>query len=59
MLGVGVSPGVHFDDIVPSATSFPQIISTSHSFNRSLFNALGSAIATEARAFNNAGHAGM
>jgi beta-glucosidase-like glycosyl hydrolase len=57
--GVGISPGVHFDAGVPSASSFPQVISTSHSFNRSLFKALGAAVATEARAFSNAGHAGL
>ena len=56
--GVGTSPGVHFDQDAPNATSFPQIISTSHSFNTSLFHALGQAIATEARAFSNTGHAG-
>lgn len=43
----------------PFATSFPQIISTSHSFNRSLFHAIGKAISTEIRAFSNVGHAGL
>ncbi len=57
--GVAISPGVLFGKSSPSASSFPQIISTSHSFNRSLFAAIGSAIATEIRAFSNIGHAGL
>lgn len=57
--GVAYSPGVKFDQTTPSATSFPQIISTSHSFNRTLFASIGAAIATEIRAFSNLGHAGL
>ena len=57
--GVASSPGVLFDDTAQSATSFPQIISTSHSFNRSLFSAIGAAIGTEIRAFNNLQRAGL
>lgn len=57
--GVATSPGVLFDETAPSATSFPQIISTSHSFNRSLFSAIGAAIGTEIRAFANLQRAGL
>lgn len=45
--------------MTPSATSFPQIIATSHSYNRSLFHEIGAAIATEVRAFANVGNAGL
>ena len=57
--GVAVSPGVRFSRETPYATSFPQIISTSHSFNRTLFSSIGSAIGTEIRAFSNLGAAGL
>jgi len=65
--GVAISPGVAFTTSSPAdgspgtpyATSFPQIIATSHSFNRTLFRAIGNAISTEIRAFANAGHAGL
>jgi len=56
--GVGGSPGVSFAPPTPSATSFPQVITTSHSFNPALMQAIGSAISTEGRVFNNVGHAG-
>ena len=56
--GLAYSPGVHFNNEYSAATSFPQIISTSHSFNRTLFGAIGNAISTEIRAFSNNGHAG-
>ena len=57
--GVANSPGVHFGDTVPFATSFPQIIATACSFNTTLFHAVSSSIGLEARAMNNAGHAGL
>lgn len=57
--GVAISPGVLYDKTTSSATSFPQIISTSHSFNRTLYAAIGAAIGTEIRAFANIGHAGL
>jgi beta-glucosidase-like glycosyl hydrolase len=47
--GVGMSPGVQFKDPTPYATSFPQVLSVSASFNRTLFYKLGQAISTEAR----------
>jgi hypothetical protein len=56
--GVGGSPGVSFSGTTPNATSFPQVILTSSTFNTTLFHAIGQAISTEARAFNNQGHAG-
>jgi len=55
---VGGSPGVTFSGTCPNATSFPQVLTTSASYNRTLFRAIGAAISTEARAMNNAGHAG-
>jgi len=57
--GVAVSPGVVFAPPTPVATSFPQVIGTASSWNASLWAALGGAIAREARAFSNAGHAGL
>lgn len=57
--GVALSPGVTFADPTPYASSFPQVVTTSASFNVSLFKALGSAISTEARAFANVGNAGL
>lgn len=57
--GVGNSPGVTFVGSTPSATSFPEVISTSHSFNVDLIHSIGSAISTEGRVFNNKGHSGL
>lgn len=34
-------PGTHFSGLVPGATSFPQVICTAASFNKSLFKAIG------------------
>ena len=56
--GMAESPGVKFGGPVPSATSFPQVVTTSASFNTTLFNAIGQTISTEARAFSNYGAAG-
>lgn len=36
-----VGPGTHFSNVVPGATSFPQVILTAASFNASLFQAIG------------------
>jgi beta-glucosidase-like glycosyl hydrolase len=41
----------------PGSTNFAFPITTAGSFNRSLWKATGAAIATEARAFMNQGHA--
>ena len=57
--GVGDSPGVTFDAETPCATSFPQVITTSASFNKDLWHSIGNVISTEARAMNNVGHAGL
>ena len=57
--GVAISPGVVFAAPTPSATSFPQVIGTASSFNATLWSAIGAAVSTEARAFSNAGHAGL
>ena len=47
--GVGDSPGVTFDGSTPHATSFPQVIVTGSTFNRTLWSSIGDAISTEAR----------
>ena len=62
--GVGVSPGVTFgrfgtEPSTPLATSFPVPLVTAASFNASLFQLIGAAVGTEARAFNSVGHAGL
>ncbi|CAL5434414.1 unnamed protein product [Camellia sinensis] len=59
----GVAPGWHggtrFFELVPGATSFPQVILTAASFNVTLFEAIGKAVSTEARAMYNVGLAGL
>ncbi|ETP11715.1 hypothetical protein F441_12812 [Phytophthora nicotianae CJ01A1] len=57
--GVALSPGVTFKGPITAATSFPQVLSTAASFNRSLFYQIGDVISTEARAFYNAKDAGL
>ncbi|RVX23392.1 putative beta-D-xylosidase 6 [Vitis vinifera] len=52
-------PGVSFNGTVSAATSFPQVLLTAASFNRSLWFSIGSAIAVEARAMYNVGQAGL
>lgn len=52
-------PGITFNGSIPSATSFPQVILTAASFNRSLWFAISEAIAVEARAMYNVGQAGL
>ncbi|KFK25272.1 hypothetical protein AALP_AA8G090500 [Arabis alpina] len=54
-----VGPGSYFSGQVPGATSFPQVILTAASFNVSLFQAIGKAVSTEARAMYNVGQAGL
>ncbi|KAK4751875.1 hypothetical protein SAY87_020673 [Trapa incisa] len=54
-----VGPGTHFSDLVPGATSFPQVILTAASFNVTLFEAIGKVVSTEARAMHNVGLAGL
>jgi beta-D-xylosidase 4 len=57
--GVARSPGVAWREPTPVATSFPQVISTAASFNRSLFHQIAEAISTEGRAFYNSDTAGL
>ncbi|KVH92394.1 Glycoside hydrolase family 3 [Cynara cardunculus var. scolymus] len=59
--GIAVNgPGVSFDaGLIPAATSFPQVILTTASFNRTLWFSIASAIAVEARAMYNGGQAGL
>lgn len=52
-------PGVSFTGPVTSATSFPQVLVTAASFNRTLWFLIGSAIAVEARAMFNLGQSGL
>ncbi|CAM8937633.1 unnamed protein product [Rhodiola kirilowii] len=54
-----VGPGTRFSNVVPGATSFPQVILTAASFNTSLFEAIGKVVSTEARAMYNVGLAGL
>ena len=57
--GVAESPGVTFVGTVTAATSFPQPLHSSQSFNRTLFATLGAAISTEARAMNSVAQSGL
>ncbi|XP_038992427.1 beta-xylosidase/alpha-L-arabinofuranosidase 1-like [Hibiscus syriacus] len=54
-----VGPGTRFSSLVPGATSFPQVILTTASFNVSLFETIGKVVSTEARAMYNVGLAGL
>ncbi|GAB4828638.1 hypothetical protein Ancab_018303 [Ancistrocladus abbreviatus] len=51
--------GVWFDSVVPGATSFPQVILTTATFNESLWKAIGETVSTEGRAMYNLKHAGI
>ncbi|KAJ7070004.1 beta-xylosidase [Mycena amicta] len=59
--GVAVSPGVNFaaSGNFSFATSFPENIILGATFDDALVEAVADVIATEARAFNNAGRAGL
>ncbi|KAG6919305.1 hypothetical protein DXG01_007438 [Tephrocybe rancida] len=59
--GVAYSPGTAFADSgnFSSATSFPQAITMGSAFDDPLIKAVATVISTEARAFNNAGRAGL
>lgn len=54
-----IGPGSKFMGPVPGATSFPQVILTAATFNVSLYEAIGKAVSTEARAMYNEGLAGL
>jgi len=57
--GLSGSPGIHFGGDLPAATSFPMVINSGATFNKTFFYRMGSVISTEARAFNNEGRAGL
>ena len=60
--GVAASPGVVFaspGEDFSSATSFPMPINMGSAFDDALMLAVGNVTSTEARAFNNAGLAGL
>ncbi|KAG6594920.1 putative beta-D-xylosidase 6, partial [Cucurbita argyrosperma subsp. sororia] len=52
-------PGVSFVGPISSATTFPQVLVTAASFNRTLWYLIGSAIGVEARAMFNVGQCGL
>ncbi|KAJ0040718.1 hypothetical protein Pint_27779 [Pistacia integerrima] len=52
-------PGINFNGTMPLATSFPQVIVTAGSFNKTLWSKIGPAVATEARAMYNYSQAGL
>ncbi|KAG7608778.1 Fibronectin type III-like domain [Arabidopsis suecica] len=52
-------PGVSFNGSISAATSFPQVIVSAASFNRTLWYEIGSAVAVEGRAMYNGGQAGL
>ncbi|XP_039125595.1 beta-xylosidase/alpha-L-arabinofuranosidase 2-like [Dioscorea cayenensis subsp. rotundata] len=54
-----IGPGTKFSSLVPGATSFPQVLLTAASFNKSLFLTIGEVVSTEARAMHNVGLAGL
>ncbi|XVF38200.1 hypothetical protein REPUB_Repub20aG0079700 [Reevesia pubescens] len=54
-----VGPGTFFDPVVPSATSFPNVILTAATFNQTLWKTIGKVVSTEARAMYNLGRAGL
>ena len=52
-------PGVQYSSALPGALNTGLPITTSCSFNRSMWKATGNAIAREGRAFSNVGQAGL
>ncbi|GMI72125.1 beta-xylosidase 1, BETA-XYLOSIDASE 1 [Hibiscus trionum] len=54
-----VGPGTKFGGSFPGATSFPQVITTTASFNESLWEQIGRVVSDEARAMYNGGMAGL
>eukprot|EP00850_Spirogloea_muscicola_P010156 SM000059S18633 [mRNA] locus=s59:270:6483:+ [translate_table: standard] len=57
--GVAKSPGVSFVGPARCATTFPQVIGLAAGFNPVLWNQVGQAVSTEARAMHNLGAAGL
>jgi beta-D-xylosidase 4 len=54
-----MGPGVHHNSSLSGATNTALPITTSCSFNRSLWHATGNAIAREGRAYANVGMSGL
>ena len=54
-----VGPGTSFNATVPGATSFPAVILSAASFNKTLWYKMGQTVSTEARAMYNVGLAGL
>jgi len=54
--GLAFSPGINFNAELFNAASFPMNLNLGATFNMTLISQLTGAIATEARAFSNAGH---
>jgi hypothetical protein len=57
--GLANNLGTAFDSPTSTSTSFPQPITSSQSFNRSIWLNTGRAISDEVRAFANAGNSGL
>ena len=62
--GVANSPGVHYAPVdtttsVNATTSFPQVCTTSATFDARVFSAIGDIVGQEGRAMNNIGQAGL
>ncbi|XP_059293437.1 probable beta-D-xylosidase 6 isoform X1 [Lycium ferocissimum] len=58
--GIGTNgPGINFNGPIKGATSFPQVILTAATFNRTLWHSIASAVAVEARAMYNTGQSGL
>jgi beta-D-xylosidase 4 len=57
--GVAVSRGANFNATVPGATSFPAVILSAASFNKTLWYKMGQTVSTEARAMYNVGLSGL
>ncbi|XP_016560867.2 probable beta-D-xylosidase 6 [Capsicum annuum] len=58
--GIGTNgPGINFDGPIRGSTSFPQVILTAATFNRSLWHSIAKAIAVEGRAMYNTGQSGL
>ena len=54
-----VGPGTSFNATVPGATSFPAVILSAASFNKTLWYKMGQTVSTEARAMYNVGLSGL
>lgn len=57
--GLANNVGTSFNGATPASTAFPQPITSSCSFNRTLWLSTARAVSDEVRAFANAGHSGL